>query len=129
MANPVFVVARCWAPWGPFLGESFGKHSLIVFDPGDVADFNDTVVHEIGHRFNQTPKPGAQPDSPAIPDQPNQADRGQGNHCQEDIGVDAASGSTKFICVMYDSGPMQWGLHQYCPVCHPYLLVENLHRP
>jgi OmpA family len=129
VADPVFVVARCWAPWGPYLGESFGKHSLIVFDPTNVADFNDTVVHEIGHRFNQTPKPAAQPGAPAIPDHPNQADRGQGNHCQENAGVDAASGDTKFTCVMYDSGPMKWGLHQYCPVCHPYLLVENLHRP
>lgn len=130
----VFIVATCWSPWGPYLGESFGKHSLIVYDSADEADYNDTVVHEIGHALNQTPRTGTQP-SPlvtpvtagggGIPDHPNQADRGQGNHCQVNDGVDATSGETKYKCVMYDSGPMQWGLHKYCATCHPYLLVEN----
>lgn len=128
--DPVFVVATVDCPAGPFLGESFNtRHTLIVFDPSDVADYNDTVVHEIGHSLNQTPRPGTQPGSPGIPDHPNQADRGQGNHCQVNAGVDAGSGETKFLCVMYDSGPMKFGLHRYCDVCHPYLLVEDTHRP
>ena len=128
-ADPVFIVAKCWSPWGPYLGESLGKHSLILFDPKDVTDFNDTVAHEIGHRFNQTPEPGKQPGAPQIPDHPNQADRKQGNHCQVNDGVDAGSGKTKYKCIMYDFGPLRWGLHEFCEVCHPYLLVEDLHRP
>ncbi len=122
----IFIVAKCEAADGPYLGESFGKHSLIVYDPTDVPDYNDTVAHEIGHGFNQTPRPGTQPDSAHIPDHPNQADRGQGNHCQENDGVDPASGATKYKCLMYDSGPMKWGLHRFCDTCHPYLLVEDM---
>lgn len=122
----IYIVAQCENADGPYLGESFGEHSLIVYDASDVADYNDTVAHEIGHGFNQTPRPGKQPDPTHIPDHPNQADRGQGNHCQEDSGVDAGSGKTKYKCVMYDSGPMKWGQHEFCDVCHPYLLVEDM---
>ena len=129
VADPVYIVAKCYAPWGPYLGESFGRHSLIVFDPSDVSDYNDTVVHEIGHAFNQTPRFGSQPGAPGIPDHPKQADLGQGNHCQVNDGVDATSGDTKYKCVMYDSGPMSWGLHAFCETCHPNVLVEDLYRP
>jgi len=131
VGEKIYVVAQCAPADGPYLGESFGKNSLIVYPtaatPGSgftlgehQADYQDTVTHEIGHAFNQTPLPGAQPDAPNIPDHPTQADRGQGNHCQ----VTTPAG--KFKCVMYDSGPMKDGIHKYCETCHPYLLAQDL---
>ena len=129
-ADPVFVVAKCLAPSRQFLGESFAvRHTMIVYDPKDVTDYNDTVTHEIGHSMNQTPRTGTQPDSPTIPDHPNMQDDGQGNHCRENDGAALFSGETKYKCVMYDAGPMKYGLHKFCPVCHPYLLVEDFHKP
>lgn len=128
-ADPVYIAAKCKMS-KHFLGESFGvRHTLAVFDKSDVADYMDTVTHEFGHSFNQTPRPAAQPGSPAIPDHPTQLDAGQGNHCQVNKGTDFLSGETKFTCVMYDSGPMKWGLHKFCKTCHPYLLVEDFHKP
>jgi hypothetical protein len=125
-ADPVHLVAECKTA-KHFLGESFlTRHTLAVFDKDDVPDFNDTVTHEFGHSFNQTPRPGTQP-GPGIPDHPTQADRGQGNHCQVNKGQ--SGGNTKFICVMYDSGPMKWGIHKFCTTCGPYLLVEDFHKP
>lgn len=128
-ADPVFIFAKCHVAKG-FLGESFGvRHTLAVYDKDDKKDFNDTITHEFGHSFNQTPLPGAQPGSPSIPAHPNQADAGQGNHCRVNKGVALLSGDTKYTCVLYDEGPMKWGLHKYCKTCHPYLLVEDFNRP
>jgi hypothetical protein len=123
---PVWVIATVYTAAGPYLGESKNHHSLIVYDPTNVPDYNDTVVHEIGHGFNQTPRDGAQPDSANIPKHPEMADRGQGNHCQVNDGVDAISGKTKYKCVMYDAGPMKWGLHKFCPKCHAYVLTQDM---
>jgi len=129
VADPAFIFAECNTAKG-FLGESFNvRHTLAVYDKNDKKDFNDTITHEFGHSFNQTPRAGAQPGTPSIPAHPTQADRGQGNHCQVNKGVALLSGETKFTCVMYDSGPMQWGKHKYCKTCHPYLLVENFNQP
>jgi hypothetical protein len=126
-ADGVFIVAECQKATG-YLGESFAvRHTLAVYDSSDQADFFDTITHEFGHSFNQTPRPGAQPAS--VPKHPDQKDRGQGNHCQVNIGKDAPSKETKYTCVMYDSGPMKWGLHKFCAKCHPYLQVEDFHKP
>lgn len=125
--DPVSIVAQCHAAES-YLGESFGvKHTLAVYDPQEEADFFDTITHEFGHSFNQTPRGGRQP--MGVPVHPKQADKGQGNHCQVNTGTALLSGETKYTCVMYDSGPMKWGLHRFCAKCHPYLLVENFHRP
>ena len=51
-----------------FLGESFGKGQILcVYRPaaaagtqGSAEDYNDTVAHELGHMWNQTPEPRAQ---------------------------------------------------------------------
>lgn len=123
----VYIVAECKTA-KHFLGESFGvRHTLAVFDKDDVPDYNDTVTHEFGHSFNQTPRLGAQPGNPAIPSHPTQADAGQGNHCRVNKG--GSGNKTKFTCVMYDSGPMKWGIHKYCKTCSPYLLVEDFNKP
>jgi hypothetical protein len=54
-----------------FLGESFGKGQVLcVYRPtasagtqGSEQDYNDTVAHELGHMWNQTPEPTEQPGS------------------------------------------------------------------
>jgi hypothetical protein len=128
-ANPVTIFAECHMAKG-FLGESFNvRHTLAVYDKDDEKDYNDTITHEFGHSFNQTPRAGTQPGSPAIPNHPEMADRGQGNHCQVNKGTAMFGGETKFRCVMYDSGPMKWGKHKFCKTCHPYVLVENFNVP
>jgi hypothetical protein len=128
-ADPIFIVAKCKTAKG-FLGESFNvRHTLAVYDEKEKKDYQDTITHEFGHSFNQTPRKTQQPGHPGIPNHPNQKDKGQGNHCRENNGTALLSGETKFICVMYDAGPMQWGLHRFCKVCHPYLLVEDFHKP
>jgi hypothetical protein len=123
--DAVYVVARCNTAKG-FLGESFSvRHTLAVYDPTDNDDYFDTITHEFGHSFNQTPRPGKQPDS--LPKHPKQKDRGQGNHCQLNDGKEGKK--TKYLCVMYDAGPMKWGIHKFCPKCQPYVLAEDFHKP
>ena len=114
--KPITVYVRCLAAKGPFLGESMGQHSLIVYDSNDKIDFYDTVTHEIGHSFNQTPKPDLQPAT--TPQHPFWFDNGQGVHCN--------NGNKK--CVMYEDGPNATAIHKYCEVCHPYLLVEDMSK-
>ena len=112
LLTPILVTLKLKAAYGPYLGESVGRNILIVYNPSDVADYNDTVGHEIGHSINQTPRNGAQPGT--VPNHPQQVDAGQGNHC------------TDRRCVMYASGPQSTAIHRYCEVCHPYILVEDL---
>ncbi len=75
-----------------FLGESFGKGQILcVYRPGadnakptqaNKQDYNNTVAHELGHMWNQTPKPANKPDS--MKDHPLQyiAHGGSGSHCR-----------------------------------------------
>ena len=53
----------------------------LVYDASDERDFQNTIVHEIGHALNQTPAPGAQP--AGLADHPNQytGHGGTGSHC------------------------------------------------
>jgi hypothetical protein len=97
-----------------FLGESVGTRILIVYNSADVPDYNDTVTHEVGHAIHQT---GESTPVAGIPPHPNAVNASnQGTHCR--------NGNKK--CVMYDSGPQATAIHEYCEVCHPYLIVENM---
>lgn len=105
---------------GPYLGESFDKKVLAVYDPSEPADFQNTIAHEIGHGFSQTVEHGDQPTG--IPDHPNQylsydSDGDcTGSHCNKDTNK----------CVMYQSGPIAGSHNKYCDVCHPYMLVHDM---
>lgn len=105
---------------GPYLGESFDKKVLAVYEPTEPADFQNTIAHEIGHGFGQTVEHGVQP--AGIPNHPNQylsydSDGDcTGSHCNKDTDK----------CVMYQSGPVAGSLNQYCDACHPYMLVHDL---
>lgn len=96
-----------------YLGESFNKRILAVYDPKYPDDFQNTIVHELGHAFAQVPS-----NAPAtgIPVHPIQANAGQGNHCRQDGDK----------CVMYDSGPITDSYNRFCDICHPYLLVQDM---
>lgn len=97
-----------------FLGESVGTKILIVYDSADVPDYNDTITHEVGHAIHQTGESTPVAGIPAHPNAVNASN--QGTHCQY--------GNKK--CVMYDDGPNATAIHEYCEVCHPYLLVEDM---
>lgn len=101
---------------GPYLGESFQKRILAVYDPNEPADFQNTIAHEIGHAFKQVIKGDPAGGVAGVPAHPKQMDLGQGNHCREQTNK----------CVMYDSGPIAGSLNRYCDVCHPYLLVNDM---
>jgi hypothetical protein len=96
-----------------YLGESFDKKILAVYDPTEPDDFQNTIAHEIGHAFAQVVR--NVPDG-NLPVHPAQADAGQGNHCRHLANQ----------CVMYDSGPVRGSLNRYCKICHPYLLWQDM---
>lgn len=101
---------------GPYLGESFNQRILAVYESDTQLkrdDFQNTIVHELGHAFHQV-LPGAP--ATGIPPHPIQVDVGQGNHCRQEINK----------CVMYDSGPIVGSHNRYCDICHPYLLVQDM---
>jgi hypothetical protein len=100
---------------GPYLGEysSATKRILAVYEPADPVDFQNTIAHEIGHAFKQVTKV-----RPAgIPAHPHQYDK-QGSHCRHATDK----------CVMYESGPIVGSFNRYCDVCHPYVLVQDMHK-
>jgi hypothetical protein len=84
-----------------------------VYEPADPVDFQNTIAHEIGHAFKQVTKV-----RPAgIPAHPHQYDK-QGSHCRHATDK----------CVMYESGPIVGSFNRYCDVCHPYVLVQDMHK-
>jgi hypothetical protein len=102
---------------GPYLGEysSSTKRILAVYNQksqADIDDFPNTLVHEIGHSFNQV----RHVQDEGVPNHPNQVDLGQGNHCHNLVNR----------CVMYDSGPIPGTLNRFCDVCHPYLQLVDM---
>ena len=99
-------------PDGPYLGEysTATKRILTVYEPADAADFQNTVAHEFGHAFKQTAN-GAAEGEPGHTNQYESA----GSHCNYNADK----------CLMYESGPIVGTLGEYCPVCHPYVLMED----
>lgn len=143
IGHGIGVTLRLRGVKGPFLGESDGNQILAVFDPTDPTDFQNTLTHELGHTFNQTPDPAGQ--SPGLPDHPHQYREhgGQGPHCstiltagKETKGVevevddpDNAGKKMKIyetgVCVMFHSGPQPGCLNRYCDTCLPYVKATD----
>jgi hypothetical protein len=90
--------------------------NVAVFDPDEADDFQNTIVHELGHAFVQVPKGNPANAMAGIPAHPKQADEGFGNHCRVDTDK----------CVMYDSGPIVGSYNRFCDTCHPYLLAQDM---
>lgn len=112
-AHPIRIVVRCLTYKGPYLGSSLEDQTLVVFQPWDLEDYCDTITHELGHFFGQTPLPGEQPAT--LPPHPN-AFSGLGVHCN--------FGNEQ--CVMFESKTSNVAIHRFCDVCHPYLLAQDM---
>ena len=94
-----------------FLGTSYDEGIVNAYTPNDVQDYYNTIAHEVGHSLKQVAK--APPAD--IPNHPLQYDK-DGSHCNYQ----------NKSCLMYESGPQPGSLNQYCPVCHPYVLVQDM---
>ncbi len=86
---------------------------VAVFDPKDTRDYQNTVIHELGHAFHQT---NGNAPAPGIPGNPNYLNTPTGGHCGYDTDK----------CVMFTAGPIAGSLNRYCPDCHPYMLVQDM---
>ena len=109
---------------GHFLGgySPATQRIVCVYDPANSGDYQNTVVHELGHAFRQTadgwtvPK-GAKAPAAGIPVNPNFIDDLNGGpHCTFNTNK----------CVMFTFGPIAGSLNKYCDDCHPHLLVQDM---
>lgn len=141
--NPVYVklqveTASSWWGWAPASG-----HVVAVYRPTAIAgkqgseeDYNDTVAHESGHLFNQTPELGKQPKS--LKDHPLQyvGHGGKGSHCRQGATVSAgtvnwqdatenAPSPQEGHCVMYHDYSSKCK-HKFCKTCKPYLQLQDM---
>jgi hypothetical protein len=115
---------------GPYLGESSGNNMLIVYDPKNVRDFNNTISHEIGHAVNQTPLPGKQ--APSLPNHPRQytGHGGIGSHCNTAKGQIAGKLNiekeySSGICVMFHAGDDSC-INEFCNICASYVKATDI---
>ena len=143
-AAPVWVTLQLKAASG-YLGESFGTGQILcVYDvsaaaggQGSEVDYNDTVAHELGHMWKQTPKPGTH--SASMNDHPLQyvGHQGQGSHCRQGATISApgpvhwntASEKTPYPkkgkCLMFHSFSSSC-THKFCATCKPYLQLQDM---
>ncbi len=98
---------------GPYLGEydRTTKRILVVYEAANAADFQNTIAHELGHAFHQT----ALGNTAGEPAHANQYSK-QGSHCNYNTDK----------CLMYESGPIAGTLGEFCPVCHPYVILQDM---
>ena len=89
------------------------QRTVVVYDPNEPVDFQNTVAHEIGHSLFLARKT-----LPGIPVDHPEWYWESGNHCKY----------KKNKCVMYESGPIAGSLNAFCPTCHPYVLANNMFR-
>jgi len=94
-----------------WLGFAYRGGIINSYSPNDEQDFRDTINHEVGHLFSQA----ARTSPTGIPAHPHQYDK-NGSHCKY----------RNKSCLMYESSPQAAALHRYCPVCHPYVLVQDM---
>jgi hypothetical protein len=86
---------------------------VAVYDPTNKGDYQNTVVHELGHAFHQT---GGVAPAAGIPVNPGFIQNPTGPHCTYNTNK----------CVMFTSGPIAGSLNRYCPDCHPYMLLQDM---
>lgn len=127
---------------GPYLGESFDGNILSVWDASEPVDFQNTIVHELGHFFSHTLSATnvtalSANGIPPIPTHYNSFldiydasdNRGSGPHCHTSatpFTVNARQGYRDGKCVMFEYGPVVGSLNRYCDTCHPYMLVTDM---
>jgi hypothetical protein len=119
---------------GTYLGESSGNNMLIVYDPKNIRDFNNTISHEIGHAINQVPVPGKQASS--LPNHPRQytGHGGIGSHCNtikkfsgEQVAgkLNNSNEYSSGVCVMFHAGDDSC-INEFCKACVPYINATDI---
>lgn len=108
-----------------YLGDSDGHHVIIVVESSNDAETCATVSHEIGHSFNQTPRPANKPASlPAHPMGHSDA----GYHCYYNAReFNKKGGGTSYksgTCVMAQNSGNSTA--EYCPICGPYIKLQDM---
>jgi hypothetical protein len=89
------------------------KTIVALYDSANAFDYQNTVIHELGHAFHQT---NSAAPATNMPVNPGYMATSTGPHCNH-------GGN---ICVMFTSGPIAGSLNRYCPGCHPYMLVQDM---
>jgi hypothetical protein len=141
--DPVYIRLQVHTANG-YLGESFGKGQILcVYRPaapagaqGSQADFNDTVAHELGHMWNQTPESAAVPPSMKSHALQYVGHGGMGPHCRH--GATVGPGVVNWQnadqetptpedgdCIMYHSYSSKCA-HHFCATCKPYLRLQDM---
>jgi len=143
VANPIILRLKVWTA-GNYLGVSHNGNVVCVYRPtaaagtqGSEGDYNNTVIHETGHSFNQTPTPGNEPQSLNAHPEQYIAHGGSGSHCSDaattkpandqrnvDTDVPEVVGGT---CVMFHSFNAAC-INEYCDTCKPYLRLQDMSR-
>lgn len=118
--------------WG---GESNVHQMLIVYRPGKDKEFNQTVSHEFGHGFGQTPRPTAATrlHLPRHPKQYSNEHGGKGPHCSTGATLGGPipkvapsglySGGT---CIMFHQLNPAGCTQHFCADCDPFLRLEKM---
>jgi len=107
-----------------FLGDSDGHHVIIVVKENDDTETSATVAHEIGHSFNQTPRPANKPAS--LPVHP-MGHSDAGYHCYYKAKATTNDDGDTYkdgICVMAQNSGNS--TPDYCPICKPYVKLQNM---
>lgn len=112
-------------------GESNVHQMLIKYD-GNNDKLTQTISHEFGHGFGQTPRPTKQP-KPLVdhPKQYDDAKGGQGSHCSTDATLDMTypaypSGLyTGGTCIMFHQLNPTGCKQLFCDTCDPYLRLQD----
>jgi len=124
-----------------YLGWATANGIVAVYQPsvpagqGSEEDFNDTVAHEFGHKFNQSPE---SPQAKPLLDHPLQyvGHGGSGSHCRHGATVPAGTANWQNAkeetpspsdgdCIMFHEYSSKCK-HKFCEVCKPYLQLEKM---
>ena len=155
--HPVYVRLRVQSA-EDYLGESFDPGQVLcVYRPGTAdpkqgseADFNDTVAHELGHMWNQTPpvvQTSTVPASLKAHPLRYEGHGGQGPHCRDGViqywrstGLSNTPGPVnwsnrnqklpeplKGTCIMFGTYSSKCS-HKFCSTCKPYLQLQDMQK-
>jgi hypothetical protein len=116
-----------------FAGESNGYQILIAYE-GKNRQFNETIIHEIGHAFCQVPD--SIDHSPSLPDHKEYCEDKHGGSGNHHCGTDRKEfdwlyqGSiekywSKGTCVMYHT-VASCCKSKFCDVCEPYTRLQDM---
>lgn len=118
--------------YGKFYGGESQVNQMLITYTGDEAKFNQTVSHEFGHGFTQTPRDGKQP-APLSKHakQYDDAHGGVGPHCSteatevDDTSVTSGKRYKDGTCIMFHQLNPAGCKQLFCDTCEPYLRLQD----